>query len=293
MIIVLTGATGSGKSKLAISLAKKLGAAIVNADAFQVYQELGIATAKPSAEMMMEAPHFLFDFIPLSDSYNVSEYQQDLRSAIATLQAKGMPIIIAGGTGLYIRAGLYDYAFERVKPVDMSGYDALDDEALHGKLAEVDPESAQQIHPHNRRRVLRALAIYLSTGKTKSSLLSSQEHKPIYDDVIFFGLQAERESLYERVNARVEEMFKEGLVEEVTRLERKYGRDIGAFQAIGVKELFPYLDGRASLVSCKEQIKKSTRNYVKRQETFFRHQFDIHWVKDEAEILAYLSFLER
>ena len=293
MIIVITGATGSGKSKLAISLAKKLGAGIVNADAFQVYQELGIATAKPTPEMMMEAPHFLFDFIPLSESYNVSEYQKDLRSTIATLQEAGKPIIIAGGTGLYIRAGLFDYNFEKTTHVDMSEYEALDDEALYAKLMEIDPRSANSIHPHNRRRVLRAIEIFLATGHTKSSMIEEQEHKPIYDDVIFFGLKTEREQLYERVNDRVEQMFKEGLVEEDRRLVEKYGRDVGAFQAIGVKEMFPYFDGKESLEHCKELIKKNTRNYVKRQDTFFRHQFSIKWIKDENDILNYLSSLER
>lgn len=285
MILVLTGATGTGKSKMAISLAKKLGAAVINADAFQVYQELGIATAKPTHEMMMEVPHYLFDFIPLTSDYSVFEYQKDLRSCLYELEKRGVPAIIAGGTGLYIRAGLMDYEFSEEKPVDLSEYEGLSNEELHKKLEDVDEISASEIHPNNRRRVLRALEVYLATGKRKSDFKSEGGPKILYD-AKFFGLKKERDSLYPIVEQRVEDMFEMGLLDEVKTLTVKYGREVGAFQAIGVKELFPYLDGEKSLEECKAEIKKATRNYIKRQETFFRHQFEITWIENEEEILS-------
>lgn len=289
MILVLTGPTGSGKTDMAISLAKKLGGAIINADAFQVYRELNIATAKPSEAQRLEVPHFLFDFVPVSSSYSVYEYQADLRATIADLQEIHKPIIIAGGTGLYIRAGLYDYSFPEEKVVDLSVYEKVDDDTLYAALQKMDPEEAKTIHPHNRIRVLRAIKVYLSSGKKKSEIKAEQKHQPIYDDVYFFGLNAERAPLYERVNQRVEEMFKAGLVEENRALYEKYGEAPRAFQAIGVKELFPYFRGEKNLEECKEEIQKNTRHYVKRQETFFRHQFDIHWITQEEEILDAIS----
>ncbi len=289
MILVLTGPTGSGKTDMAISLAKKLSGAIINADAFQVYRELNIATAKPSEAQRLEVPHFLFDFVPISSSYSVYEYQADLRATIADLQEIHKPIIIAGGTGLYIRAGLYDYSFPEEKVVDLSVYEKMDEDTLYAALQKMDPEEAKTIHPHNRIRVLRAIKVYLSSGKKKSEIKAEQKHQPIYDDVYFFGLNAERAPLYERVNQRVEEMFKAGLVEENRALYEKYGETPRAFQAIGVKELFPYFRGEKNLEECKEEIQKNTRHYVKRQETFFRHQFDIHWITREEEILDAIS----
>ncbi len=289
MIIVLTGVTGSGKSELAIRLAKKLNAGIVNADAFQVYEELNIATAKPSVEMMMEAPHFLFDFIPLPSSYSVAEYQADLRSAIVTLEKLGRNVVIAGGTGLYIRAGLYDYRFPSLRKVDLSAYEKLDDEKLFAAALSLDEAEAKTIHPHNRVRLLRLIAMALA-GEKKSEIKQSQSHQPIYD-VRFYGLEVDREDIYPRVEQRVERMFEMGLVDEDRRLVEKYGRDCQAFKAIGVKELFPYFDGKISLEEAKADIKKNTRHYVKRQETFFRHQFPINWIKTEEDILNDLSGL--
>lgn len=287
MIIVLTGPTGSGKTKVAIELAKALGGVILNGDAFQVYKELNIATAKPTPEEFMQAPHYLFDFIPLTEAYNVHDYQLDLRGCIAELEKKNVPMIIAGGTGLYIRAGLYDYEFAEDKPVDLSEYESKTNEDLHRSLEKIDPKSAAMIHPNNRVRLLRAIEIYLQTGKAKSEIESTQKHAPIYD-VKFFGLQTERAPLYERVNARVDEMFASGLLEETKPLVEHYGRDCAAFKAIGVKELFPYFDGLITLDEAIVTIKKNTRNYVKRQETFFRHQFDIQWVSSSEEILKML-----
>ena len=288
MIIVLTGPTGSGKSALAISLARKLHANIINADAFQVYEELNIATAKPSDDELLAAPHFLFSFIPLTSSYSVAEYQKDLRACIAEFESRGENIIIAGGTGLYIRAALYDYEFSEASDIDLSRFEGMSNQDLHDYLRRIDPASAEAIHPNNRVRVMRAITITLSQGKPKSEIEAEQEHKPLYP-AKFYGIKTEREAIYEKVDQRVEAMFEAGLIEENRRLVEKYGRDAAAFRAIGVKECFPYFDGEISLEECKELIKKNTRNYIKRQDTFFRHQFDIHWIESEEEILEDLA----
>lgn len=288
MILVIAGATGTGKSELAIELAKKVDGEIINADAFQVYQELSIATAKPTLSMRKVVPHHLFDFVPLNEDYDVERYQKELRNALNEVLSHGKTPIIAGGSGLYLRASLFDYSFsEKPREIDESKYEAFSNEELHAKLEAIDPEEAMKIHPNNRRRVLRAIEIYEQEGKKKSELISMQEHRPIFD-CRFFGLKPDRESLYEKVEKRVDRMFEEGLVEETLPLIEKYGRSPHAFQAIGVKELFPYLDGEISLQEAKDSIKKNTRHYIKRQDTFFAHQFEIDWVDGIKEILEAL-----
>lgn len=288
MIIVLTGPTGSGKSQIAVSLAKKLNAAIINADAFQVYEELNIATAKPTPAMRAEVPHYLFDFVPLTDSYNVAEYQADARSAIDCCLGKGQNVIIAGGTGLYIKAALYDYEFAPKKAVDMSLFENLTDQELHDTLARLDPISAEAIHLNNRLRVLRALEICLSSGEPKSAIEARQSHRLVYP-AQFFALTKERQVLYADVEARVDAMFEAGLLEETVPLIERYGRDVRAFRAIGVKELFPYLDGAISLEQAKDDIKRHTRNYITRQLTWFNHQFDLTWIQDENDLISRLK----
>ena len=288
MILVIAGATGTGKSELAIELAKKVDGEIINADAFQVYQELSIATAKPTLSMRKVVPHHLFDFVPLNEDYDVERYQKELRNALNEVLSRGKTPVIAGGSGLYLRASLFDYSSsEKPREIDESKYEAFSNEELHAKLEAIDPEEAMKIHPNNRRRVLRAIEIYEQEGKKKSELISMQEHRPIFD-CRFFGLKPDRESLYEKVEKRVDRMFEEGLVEETLPLIEKYGRSPHAFQAIGVKELFPYLDGEISLQEAKDSIKKNTRHYIKRQDTFFAHQFEIDWVDGIKEILEAL-----
>lgn len=284
MILVITGPTGSGKSALAVKVAKKIGGVVINADAYQVYRELSIATAKPSEQTRLEVPHYLFDFVPLDTDYNVAEYQSDLRAEIYEIEKSGKPIIIAGGTGLYIKAGLFDYEFAEEKKVDMVSYESLEPEELYKEAMKIDPEGAKEIHPNNRRRVLRLIEFYLANGKRRSEIVASQCHKPLFD-VRFYGLDVERDDLYPYVEERVEKMFSMGLEEENRRLVSKYGRTPHAFQAIGVKEFFPYWDGKMSLGEAKSLIKENTRHYVKKQMTWFRHQFDVRWIKGEEDLL--------
>ncbi len=289
MIIVLTGPTGVGKSALAISLAKKIDGEIVNADAFQVYEELKIATAAPSEDEKREVPHHLYSFVPLSEGYDISRYQVDARKCIEDILSRKKIPIIVGGSGLYIRSALYDYDLSiDTSNVDMSEYEKKSDEDLHDILEKLDPTEAKKIPSQNRRRVLRDIAICLAANESKTSLLSKQSHEPIYETK-FFALTKDRQILYELIEKRVDAMFEKGLLEETLPLIEKYGEDKPAFQAIGVKELIPYIHSEKTLEETIAQIKVDTRHYVKRQETFFRHQFPTILVKNEEEILSYLS----
>lgn len=284
MIIVLTGPTGVGKSELALELAKRIDGEIINADAFQVYEGLTIATASPTEEMKKEVPHHLYSFVPLDRRYDIHEYQIDCRKAIEDVVSRNKTPILVGGSGLYIRSALYDYDLSiDTSKVDMAPYEALSDGALHKKLEELDPVEANKIHPNNRRRVLRSLSICLAAGASKTSLLAKQSHKPLWESK-FFGLDKERDELYPLVDKRVDSMFEKGLLAETLPLIEKYGREASAFQAIGVKELFPYIDKKITLEEAKAQIKENTRHYIKRQETFLRHQFPIVYAKGLEDI---------
>jgi tRNA dimethylallyltransferase len=285
--IALLGPTGSGKSELAVGIARLIGGEIVNADAFQVYKGLTIATAAPSEALKKEVPHHLYGFIPLSEGYDIHAYQKDARAAIKDISSRRRTPILVGGSGLYVRSALYDYDLEAdPSTVDLSKYEAMDDDELHAELEKLDPDEAKKIHKNNRRRVLRAIAICLSSGESKTSLLSKQKHEPIMK-ALFLTTEMDRAELYEKINARVDKMFADGLLEETVPLIKEYGREAPAFRAIGVKELFPYLDGKATLEETKELIKKDTRNYVKRQETFIRHQFEAHPIHAAEEVLSY------
>jgi len=288
MILVLTGATGSGKSELAIALAKAVNGEIINADAFQVYQGLRIATAAPSERMKQEVPHHLYAFVPLNESYDIAHYQKDCRQAIAGVFSRNHTPILVGGSGLYIRSALYDYDLSLdTSKVDMSAYEGLSDEDLHGILEKLDPEEAKKISANNRRRVYRDIQICLAAGEAKTDFLAKQKHEAIYPTK-FFELDKERDELYTHAGERVEAMFKAGLLDETIPLIERYGRSAMAFKAIGVKELFPYLDKEATLGETKELIKKNTRHYIKNQYTWFRHQFPLVTVASLEDIIKAL-----
>lgn len=283
MILVITGPTCLGKSETAVYLAKKINAEIVNSDAFQCYKELNIGVAKPSKELLGEVKHHLYSFVSVTHDYSIAEYQINLRNKIDELLKENKNIIIVGGSGLYIRSALYDYEFLENKSVDMSKYLKMDNRSLHDELVKIDPVDAEKIHMNNRKRMLRAIEIYLSNGKSKTELNAKQEHKPIYD-VRFFVRDLDRDTLYERINIRVDEMMKDGLFEEVKTLYKDFDHSLHAFQAIGYKELFDALDNKSSLDDGVSLIKQHTRNYAKRQLTFIRHQFPVEYYKDNEDL---------
>lgn len=275
MIIVIVGPTASGKSSLVEKIYSKFSnPLVVNADAFQIYQEMNIGTAKINFDNPFFEFYTLLNIKKPDETYSVYEYQKDFRKLVNKAIDENRDVIVVGGTGLYIRAALFDYTFPVFpKSANSSSYDEMSDEELYEKLLECDLEAANKIHPNNRKRVIRALEIFDESGKTKSEIINTQKHKLVYDDVRFVFLNPPRDKLYRQIDERVEIMFLNGLIEEVTYLLHKYTLSDTAKTAIGYKETIEYLEGRTSLKETKETIKKRTRNYAKRQITFFKNQF--------------------
>lgn len=287
MLIVIVGPTGSGKTSLALTLSKNYSAPIINADAFQIYQEMDIGTAKVEKDSEDYKKHYLLDIVKPNQSYSVKEYQEDFRKTYLELKKKYPTIILCGGTGLYIRAALYDYVFEDEEEADVSDLEELSNEQLYEMLKQVDLKATETIHMNNRKRVIRALQIARTHKTTKSESIDKQEHALFFkdEDVRFYFINPNREELYENINARVEEMFDNGLLDEVKGLLNKYDLSLTAKAAIGYKEVIDYLEGKCSLEECKELIKKRTRNYAKRQVTFFKHQLPCKEFATREELL--------
>lgn len=287
MLIVIVGPTGSGKTSLALTLSKKYSAPIINGDAFQIYQEMDIGTAKVEKDTEDYKKHYLLDIVKPNQSYSVKEYQDDFRKTYLELKKKYPTIIVCGGTGLYIRAALYDYVFEDEEEVDISDLEQLSNEELYEMLKQVDIKATETIHMNNRKRVIRALQIARTHKTTKSESIDKQEHALFFkdDDVRFYFINPNREELYENINARVDQMFDSGLLDEVKGLLNKYDLSLTAKAAIGYKEVIDYLEGKCTLEECKELIKKRTRNYAKRQVTFFKHQLPCKEFATREELL--------
>lgn len=280
MIIVVAGPTGVGKTKLSVMLAKKYNGIIINGDACQIYSELNIGTAKIKEEEKCGIEHLLFDIRKPNEEYSVSDYQKDLRYLLNKYKNKN--IIIVGGTGLYLTAGLYDYEFKELNKCDYSKYS---NEELYKMCKEKDNNC--NIHINNRIRLENFLSRVDNTIKTPKLLY----------DVKFIGLTTDRDNLYERINQRAEEMFNEGLVNEVDSLINKYGNTSILRRAIGYKEVIDYLDKKISLEECIELIKKNSRHYAKRQYTWFNNKMNINWFnvnfndfnKTYEEVIKYLE----
>jgi len=221
--------------------------------------------------------HHLLDEKNPDERYSVAEFQKAVRAKIDEISERGKLPIIVGGTGLYVKAVLYDYEFSEEEKSIGEQYEELTNEEVHAKLASIDPESAEALHPNNRRRIVRALNIYYETSKTKSEAIEKQEKKLVYD-VALIGLTDERSVLYERINARVDQMVAEGLIEEVRALyEAGVAREAQAIQAIGYKEIYDYLDGNTDLETAVELVKRNSRRLAKRQYTWFRNQMGVIW----------------
>ena len=286
MIFALVGPTASGKSSLALKLASINKAIIINGDAFQVYKQMNIGTAKPSQEERKIVPHFLYDILDVKEDFSIFDYQKLLRKTLDEHQDE--LIFIVGGSGLYLKSALYDFTLEEQSNYDMSIYDSYSNEKLYELLKEIDFEASQKIHINNRRRILRALEINLSTGKKKSDIENAQEHKLLYD-VTFISLDMDKEVIYSRINKRVDQMVKDGLFKEVNDLISKYPSSLKAFQAIGYKEIIKGQKENKSQEEIIDDIKKATRNYAKRQLTYFKHQLEVLWFKNSEDIEKYID----
>jgi len=268
-IIVITGPTAVGKTKLSIELAKIYKGEIINADSMQIYKGLDIGTAKVTEEEKNNIPHHLFDIKNVNDDYSIYDYQKDARTVITDIIKRGKTPIMVGGTGLYIKASLYDYNLSETS--NNNQYRELTNEDIYNKLIKVFPDI--NIDKYNRRRLIRALNYYEETGKLITDNITN---KLVYN-CIFIGLTTDRDILYDKINKRVDIMIKNGLIDEVKYFYDKNIRTKPLLGGIGYKEIYNYLDGNIDLDTAIKEIKKNSRHYAKRQYTFLNHQLDINW----------------
>lgn len=287
MIYVIVGPTASGKTFVANKIASHFDLPIINADAFQIYKGMDIGSAKIENTDPNYGRYQLLDLITPDEEFSVKQYQDVFRETLNKYLKEGKDVVVCGGTGLYIKASLYDYTFDEFED-DTTDLDELSNEELFEILNKLDPQSSNLIHPNNRKRIIRAISIARTTNKTKSATIENQEHKLIYDNVAFYMIDPDRDTLYEKINQRVDNMFEKGLVEETESITSFYSLSRTAKQAIGYKEVISYLNGELSLFDCKELIKKRTRNYAKRQWTFFNHQLPVKKYKNPEILLKEL-----
>ena len=267
MIIVIAGPTGVGKTKLSIELAKKYNAEIINFDSVQVYRKIDIASAKVTEEEKEGIKHHLIDIKDYDEEYSVYDFQIDSRKIIEKLQKENKNIILVGGTGLYVKACLYDYKFnkEEIKV----NYDNLTDKELYNRIIKINKDIV--VDKNNRRRLLRTLI------NLENDNISNNGNDLLYNNTLFIGLTVPRDMLYERINKRVDLMVKNGLLEEAKYFYNK-NKDVKSLKTvIGYKELFRYFDNEISLNDAIDLIKKNSRHYAKRQYTFFNNKMNINW----------------
>lgn len=279
-VIVVIGPTSVGKTKMGVELAKAMNGEVISGDSMQIYKGMDIGTAKVTEQEMSGIVHHCINILEPTDEYSVKDFQDAVRFQIDDITRRGKLPIIVGGTGLYIKAALYDYEFSETKDnheIFRDKYKDYDNEQLYQHLINIDEKSALELHPHNRQRVLRAIEIYEETGQKKSDIEALQQHVCLYD-AYFVGLTIERELLYSRINQRVDAMKEQGLEKEVTDLyHRGLERSYQSMKAIGYKEWFDYFEGIIDKETVYENIKKHSRQYAKRQYTWFKNQFAVHW----------------
>ncbi len=266
-IIVIVGPTGVGKTKLSIELAKRLDGEIINGDSVSIYKRLNIGSAKPTIEEMAGIKHHLIDIKDVDGEYTVYDYQKDSRKVIDEINNRGKRVIIVGGTGLYIKACLYDYKFS--KEEKFNSYDELSNEEIYKRIKEYDKDI--DVHINNRQRLVRLL-----NKINNNSSFTNNKDELLYP-VKVIGLTSDRDIIYNRINNRVDEMIKNGLLDEINSLKDEYHNSRVLNSAIGYKEFYDYLFNDLDIDSVIERIKKDSRRFAKRQYTFFNHQFDVEW----------------
>ena len=288
-LIILTGPTAVGKTKASIGLAKAVDGEIISADSMQVYRHMDIGSAKIKPEEMEGIPHHLIDVLEPDDEFHVVKFQQLAKKAMREIWERGHIPIVTGGTGFYIQALLYDIDFNENEKEDacrkeLEAYAREHGaEALHEKLALVDPASAEMIHPNNIKRVIRALEFYEQTGKRISEHNETQRQRESPYAFAYFVLTDDRAHLYERINRRVDQMIEEGLVNEVQALKDKgYTKQLVSMQGLGYKEILDYLDGNCTLEEAIYTIKRDTRHFAKRQLTWFKRERDVIWINKQS-----------
>ncbi len=283
-VIVIAGATASGKTSLSIKIAQKYDGEVVSADSMQIYKGMNIATAKPSKEEMCGIPHHLMDFLSPEETFSVSQYVDMAKEKINDILSHGKVPVVCGGTGLYIRSLVENVRFsphdpnEKLRNELNARYEKEGGEVLLKELAEFDEETAKTLHPSNNKRIIRAIEIYKTTGRTMSEHIRDSKNTPSPYDWTVIGLTfADRQKLYDRIDLRVDVMLEMGLLDEAREFYREHKGKTAA-GAIGYKELKPYLDGEMSLDEAVERLKQVTRNYAKRQLTWFKKDEYINWI---------------
>ena len=305
-LIVLTGPTAVGKTKLSIALAKAVGGEIISADSMQVYQYMDIGSAKIRPEEMDGVPHYLVDVLDPEEEFHIVKFQEMAKEAMEKIYANGHIPILVGGTGFYIQAIVKDIDFtenEENTEVRAKWEQYAKDhgsEALHEKLREIDPKSADSIPAGNVKRVVRALEFYELSGKRISDHNEEQKAKGSPYNYAYFVLNDHRPLLYERIEKRIDEMLAEGLIEEVQELKNKgFTKDMVSMQGLGYKEILDYLDGKLTLEEAVYILKRDTRHFAKRQLTWFRREVFVSWINkydygydDEKILEAMLNILK-
>ena len=298
-LIILAGPTAVGKTSLSIRLAKETGGEIISADSMQVYRHMDIGSAKITKEEMGGVPHYLVDVLEPEEEFNVVRFQQMAKEAAERIWKKGKIPLVVGGTGFYIQALLYDIDFTENdgdesyrRQLERKASDEEGASELYEILKTVDPKAAQEIHPRNIKRIIRALEFYHQTGKKISEHNETQRQRESPYNYAYFVLTDERSRLYERIDRRVDLMMEQGLLDEVRYLkERGVRKDSTAMQGLGYKELYAYLEGEYPLDEAVRIIKRDTRHFAKRQLTWFKRERDVIWadksvIGQEEENLA-------
>lgn len=300
-LMILAGPTAVGKTALSIKLAKALGGEIVSADSMQVYRHMDIGSAKVMPEEMDGVPHHLIDVLEPWEDFNVTRFQAMAKEAVEGIYGRGRIPVIAGGTGFYIQALIYDIDFKKNegsgeirRELEQLGNER-GSEYLHGLLQKIDPESAALIHANNKKRVIRAIEYYRMTGQPISEHNRLEQEKASPYDVFYYVLDCARETLYTRINRRVDLMMEQGLVNEVCRLkEMGCKRGMTSMQGLGYKEILDYLDGRTSLEEAVCILKRDTRHFAKRQIAWFKRERGVRWLSlesfgdDQGRILSHI-----
>ena len=289
-VYVIGGPTASGKSNLAVELAKKINGEIISADSMQIYKEMDIGTAKVNSEEMQGIKHYMLDFVSPDERYSVSNFKTDAEAAIEEILSKGKTPIIVGGTGLYIDSLIYGIEFqdeeidteyrEKMKQIaEQEGLEKLYEEAL-----KIDPEAMQKISKNDKKRIIRVLEIYHKTGKTKTETEKESRKNEVKYNYKVFAIIMDREKLYSRIEKRVDKMIEQGLIEEVQNIVQKHSYFPTAMQGLGYKEVVEYLENKITKEEMIEKIKKETRHYAKRQLTWFRKNKETIWLDGEEDI---------
>jgi len=281
-VVAIVGPTAVGKTKLSIEVAKAFNGEIISGDSMQIYKGMDIGTAKIKEKEKQGIAHYMLDIKNPNESFTVADFKSCVEHHISEISKRQKLPILVGGSGLYVQSVLYDFNFANVNR-NKEFTDQLEKEIKqygiepsYSRLSQIDPEQAKKIHPNNHRRVIRALEIYETTGLTMSEYQKRQTKESPYN-IIFIGLEMERALLYDRINARVEKMMENGLLEEVQDLMNQNLKNAESMQAIGYKEFIPYFEGKYSLDRAIELLKRNSRRYAKRQYTWFKNKLDITW----------------